>query len=149
MNDLDPKKIIDGIHTATELAKDARGLIKQLTPLVRRIPWRSIARGFAWGLRKLVKGMFEMMRLPEPWPRACLAIKFSLTVLSYFVFMLCLALLVANCDLIFRTHLSAGQSVGATIFIVFATWGTAVAFAQAEWLRYLIAKNSRILWGHR
>lgn len=149
MNDLDPKKIIDDIHTATEIVKSARGLIKEVVPLMKKIPWRAVARGSAMALRKILEAMREAVRLPEPWPRACLLIKSILTIASYLIFLTCLALLIADCYLFSKTHLSTKQTVAAIAFLIFASWGTAAAFAQAEWLRVLMAKNSRILWGHR
>jgi hypothetical protein len=145
MNDLDPKKIFDGIHAATELIKGVRGPFKALRPLVKRVPWRGVARIFARRLRTFAHAMVAAMRLPTPWSRACLAIKFALTVIAYVAFLFCLALVVADFNLFSRAHFTPKQSVAATLLLLFAAWGTIVTFAQAEWLRFLMAKNSRIL----
>lgn len=149
MDSLDPKEIVDGVRAASAMAKSARGLINELYPLVKGIPWLGIARVSARGFRKIAEAMMAAVRLPTPWPRASLAIKFSLTVIAYIGFLFCLTLSVADFDLLSKAHLTFKQSVLAALFLLFAAWGTAVTFAQAEWLRFLMAKNSRVLWGHR
>jgi hypothetical protein len=149
MSELDPKQVADGIHAATELAKTTRGLIKELGPLVKKIPWHTLARVSASLLRTILAGLKESVRFPEPLPRTTLAIKFLSTIGSYIAALFCLVLFAADAELIGEVHPTSIKLAKAVAFLIFTGWATVAALAQAEWLRFLLAQNSRLLWGHR
>ena len=149
MNDLDTKNILDGIRATTELAKAARGLIKELDLLTKKIPWRSIARALRWTCGKFLEALRESVRFPEPPRFAIFCLKFSATVASYFLAALCLALLIADVGLLCQIPLAAMKRVEAIAVLIFMLWLVVAAFAQAAWLRVLLARDSRVLWGQR
>lgn len=149
MNDLDTKSLLDGIRATTELVKGARGLIAELDSLVRRIPWLGIARTLRWTFGKFLEAMRESVRFPEPPRFAILCLKFSAAVASYFLAALCLALLIADVGLLCQIPLAAMKRVEAIAVLIFMLWLVVAAFAQAAWLRVLLAQDSRVLWGQR
>jgi hypothetical protein len=149
MDDFNPQKIVIDLHTATQIAKGARRLIKEAFPLIKKLPWRPFLQGTKWLLKSGVEVMKESVRFPEPPRRTIFVVKFLATVASYLLVLWSALLVVADIGLFYEVQLPPVKEVAALALLAFMIWMTVAAFAQASWLRFLMAQNSRVLWNRR
>ena len=141
----DLKRLADQLHVAAEVAKATNRLIKRLLPILKKVPWRTLVRGFVSASNRTLAALREALTLPRPWPRAKLAFKFSLTVATYLMTILSALLTLAYCIQLNSTHLPPFRVAEAVSVLALMAVGTFMQFVQAENLCSLIAKNSRVL----
>lgn len=149
MDSLDTKGVVDGLRAATAIAKGARGLINEVIPIVKNIPWRTVLRWVGWFLKKVVELLKETVRFPYSPRRTILVVKFSAAVASYVLTFVCLALFLSDVVVICDLRFSPLTRLGVAAFAAFTCWAFIASFAQASWLTALLAQNSRVLWGQR